>query len=113
LPGAGHALFLFAHERMVEVLLAERAFAAHRLEARRDDELRRRRVAADVPFPCGHELIRRHLAEDVAQIEVGVGHFLDLLAANVAEIALLAFRHDTSEVCQLSRNRQRCEAANR
>jgi hypothetical protein len=41
------------------------------------------------------KLIREHLAEDVAEVEVGVGEALDLAAADFAEVALFAAGHAT------------------
>ena len=72
----------------------EEALAAHRLEVRIDHVLRQRRVAAHVPLPPQVQLLRRHLAQHVAQVQVRLRDLAHVLAAHLAEVALFAARHD-------------------
>src|SRR5262249_52181499 len=76
------------------MLLGEDAFAAHRLEVRIDDVLGRRRVAADMPPAQLWQFERRHFPHHVAKVEVGFRDRLHVLAADVAQVTLVAFRHD-------------------
>src|SRR6266545_3870193 len=92
-PGARDALLLLGDECGIEKLLGEDAVATDRWKGWIDDVLGVGRVAADVPLAHGRQGQGRDLAEDVAEVEVGVGDDLDILTADVAEIALFAADH--------------------
>src|SRR5262249_25936189 len=70
--------------------------AADRLKLRVDDELCRHWIAADMALAKKVKLLRMHLAQNVPEIEIGLGDFLDITATNIAEIALFADRHAPS-----------------
>jgi hypothetical protein len=52
-----------------------------------------RALAADVPLRQEMQLLRPHLAKDVAEVKVGLGDALDVTAANLAAVALVAACH--------------------
>ena len=64
-----------------------------------DDVLRERRIAADVPLGGRVQHLGIEHADDVAQVEIAIGELGDVLAADVAEIAFVAFGHGSS--CEL------------
>src|SRR5207302_9610026 len=72
-PAARDARLLLGDPGGVERFLGKRALAVYRLESRIDDVLRQRRVAADVALRRDGQPSRVDLAEDVTQVEVGLG----------------------------------------
>src|SRR5207249_4207491 len=93
-PGPGDAVFLLGDKGRVELLLGEQASAADRREGWIDDVLRRGRVAADMPFALRGQGQWRYLPQDITQVQVRIGDGLNVHAADVAEIALIADCHD-------------------
>jgi len=92
-PAAGDESFLTADEGGVELALVERAVDDDRFEVVGDDVLRERRVAADVSlFGCVEDL-RVEEADHVAEVEIAIGELGHVLAADIAEIAFVAFGH--------------------
>jgi hypothetical protein len=92
-PTAGDESFLIADEGGVELALVEWAVDDHRLEVVSDDVLRERRVAADVALFGRVEDFGIEQADHIAQIQIAIGELGHVLAADVAEIAFVAFGH--------------------
>jgi hypothetical protein len=92
-PAACDAGLLGNNEIVVHQLLGENALTVDRLESGIDDVLSQRGIAADVSFGQEMELFRRNFAEDIAEVEVGLGDLTDILAAHFAQITLFAARH--------------------
>ncbi len=92
-PAAGQQAFAFSDERWVELPLVERAFDDDRLEVIGDDVLGKRWIAADVALAGRVEHLGVEHADDVAQVQIAIGDFGHVLAANIAEITFFAFGH--------------------
>jgi hypothetical protein len=92
-PGPREALFLFRHKNRIEVLLAERTRAWNGVEGGVDNVLGRGGIAADVAFTLVRQSEWVYFAQNVTEIEVGIGNGFDVLSANVTEIALIASCH--------------------
>jgi hypothetical protein len=91
---AGDEGFLLADETRVERAFVEGAGDGDRwLEVVGRDVLGQRGVAADVAFLSGVEHLGIELADDVAEVEIAIGKLGHVLAADVAEIAFVAFGH--------------------
>ena len=88
-PSPCDPLLLLRHKRRVELILGESTLATYRLEMRIDNELCQRRVAADVSLPQDVQLFGRHLAEDITQVQIGIGDPLYVATADFAQIPLL------------------------
>src|SRR5262249_26261463 len=102
------APLLLFHIGWIELILAERTLAAHGLERRIDDELSQGRVTADVPLPENVQFLRRYFAEYIAEVEVGIRDAFHIAPADLAQITLLAQRHDAS----LGKAGRTCQVAN-
>ena len=81
----------------IELPLVERTFDEQRWEVVGDDVLRERRVAANVALRRGVEHFGVEHADDVAEVEIAIGELGHVVAADVAEIAFVAFGHGVVE----------------
>jgi hypothetical protein len=73
--------------------LGERTVTRNWFELAVNDVLSQGGIAANMPFRLLMQNEQRHLTEDVSEIEVRFREILDVAAANLAEIALIASRH--------------------
>ena len=77
----------------LEAALVEVPFGHDRGEIIVHDELRKRRIAADVPLAGRVERLRIDLPNYIPQVEIAFPNILDVAAANVTQVAFFAARH--------------------
>src|SRR5262249_36003307 len=87
-PAACDERLSLAHVRWIEPAFVEFAFDFDWRKVVVDDELREHWITADVPLTERVERFGIDLADHIAQIELAVGDFRDISAADFAEIAL-------------------------
>src|SRR5580704_11410242 len=92
-PAPCEQLFSQAHVRRVEVLLGKSPFDHDRLKSRIDDELCIDGAAPDVPLGGRQQGRRVDGSDHKPQIQIAFGDVVDLVSANIAEVALFAARH--------------------
>jgi hypothetical protein len=92
-PRPRHSLLLLRDGRGVEKSLGKRTLASDRLEIRVHNKLGQHGIAANVTFPANVEPFRRNFPQDVAEIQIRIGHRFNVQAAYLTEVALFAFSH--------------------
>src|SRR5438132_991070 len=97
-PAARDPGFLVRHVLRVQLVLGKCSRAGDRRKIRINNELRGCGIAAEVPFAQHMQLLRRYLAQHVAEIEIGVRDLLHFLSTDIAEVTLFAKGHGRSSL---------------
>ena len=93
LPGASYERLAFEDRGGVEFGLTKQTLDGDCLKRRIHDELSDDGIAAEVPFRRGEQLSGFDLAENEPQIEIASLDEFDFVAADFAEISLIALCH--------------------